>query len=329
MIGRGYGRRRRGLGVRSKIPKGQGQRYQQESHGQLAPRDFDGRLSGGLGGGPSGIFLAEAAGERIGCSSLSGMRITPSFVTTSLIATSFTATILIAASFVAAVFIPAIFIIATTLFAALLRRKHRGLGGRAERLQAVGLRDLRVLALKVAVIALGIGGGKVGTGKNGFYKLIDVRLVRFGLGVSGLGRVHRAGFRLWGAKIRQHGLAQGGYIVGYRFFFIESDLAGVGADETSIEDAAGKLLKVFFFQGTQHADADFCGVGDGLEFEATLLALFAKFFSEDTHVRLLLSFRPQRHPTIIGEGGGGCQKGCVMEVTGGWERTLGLKPHVS
>jgi hypothetical protein len=60
-------------------------------------------------------------------------------------------------------------------------------------------------------------------------------------------------------------LAQGGEIIGYGFFFVEADLAGVGADEALVEDAAGKLIKVFVFDGAQHARTDFCSGGDGVE----------------------------------------------------------------
>jgi hypothetical protein len=92
-------------------------------------------------------------------------------------------------------------------------------------------------------------------------------------------------------------LAQCGEVVGNGFFLVETDLAGVGADETLIEDSAGKLVKVFVFQSTEHARADFCGIGDGVEREAALLALLAKFFSERSQGRLRrapLRLRP--HP---------------------------------
>jgi hypothetical protein len=104
-------------------------------------------------------------------------------------------------------------------------------------------------------------------------------LARFGCGDS-------AGFAGRGAEIRQNllglnlTLAQCGQIVGYRLFFIQSDLAGVSANKTFIEDAAGKLVKVFVLEGAQHAGADLGGAGDGIEGDATLLALLAKFFSE-------------------------------------------------
>jgi len=99
-------------------------------------------------------------------------------------------------------------------------------------------------------------------------------------------------------------LAQGEEIIGDGFLLVKADLAGVGADETFIEDAAGKLIEVFLFQRAQHAGVDFRGIGDGIEIEAALLALFAKFFPEGSHVWLRrASGRPHRDAIIIGEGG--------------------------
>ena len=107
-----------------------------------------------------------------------------------------------------------------------------------------------------------------------------------------LGRGRPGGFARRGAEIGKNGLllnltlAQCGEIFAYRFFFIQSNLAGVGAYETFIEDAAGKLAKLFVLEGAQHAGADFGDVGDGVERKAALLALFAKFFSERSQGRL-------------------------------------------
>jgi hypothetical protein len=81
-------------------------------------------------------------------------------------------------------------------------------------------------------------------------------------------------------------LAQGGEIFGYGFLFVESDLAGIGAYESFVEDAAGKLVEVFVLESTQHTGADFGGAGDGVERDAALLTLLAKFFSERSHGRL-------------------------------------------
>jgi len=145
----------------------------------------------------------------------------------------------------------------------------------------------------LVLIAAGvvIAGGKA-LGKNGAAKA---------------GRGVRGEFRGWGAEVGlrlELTLAGGGKIVGHGFFFVESDLAGVGADETFIEDATGKLIEVVLFQRAQHAGVDFRGIGDGIEIEAALLALFAKFFPEGSHVWLRrASGRPHRDAIIIGEGG--------------------------
>ena len=91
--------------------------------------------------------------------------------------------------------------------------------------------------------------------------------------------------------------AQCGQVVGNGFFLVETDLPGVGADETFVEDSTGKLVKVFVFESTEHARADFCGIGDGVERETALLALLAKFFSERSQGQLRrarLRIRP--HP---------------------------------
>jgi hypothetical protein len=179
------------------------------------------------------------------------------------------------------------------------------------------------------IVGRKIAAGKIAVGKRVAAKFVVVGILR---AKAGRGDVARLSLR--SAEIRENGLllnlilAQGGEIVGDRFFFIESDLAGVGADETLVEDAAGKLVKVFVFEGAQHAGADFRGVGDGIESDAALLALFAKFFSERSHSRLRragLSFRPMR--IIIGEGGGGRHKGVRVRryrgVEGNQERTTG------
>ena len=196
--------------------------------------------------------------------------------------------------------------------------------------------------LVAAIIAGKIVGGKI-FGRKIVVRKIAVRKMVAGKFVvvailrAKAGRGDVARFTLRGAEIRKNGLplnltlAQCGQIIGHGFFFVESDLAGVGADETLVEYAAGKLVKVFVFEGAQHAGADFGGVGDGVERNAALLTLFAKFFSERSHGRLRragLSFRPMR--IIIGEGGGGRHKGLGDEGYRGERRYLrGLKPAFS
>ncbi len=104
---------------------------------------------------------------------------------------------------------------------------------------------------------------------------IVIRWADFGRGSDGRG-----------SKIRQNGLGlsltfgQGGEIVRDRFFFVEADLAGVGADEAFIKNAARKLVEVLVFERLQHAGADFRRVGDGLQRDAAQFALLAQFFPE-------------------------------------------------
>jgi hypothetical protein len=145
--------------------------------------------------------------------------------------------------------------------------------------------------VNVAVIAI-VGGAIIAGG---------YLVARFGgarLTAAKVGRRDGGWLSGMGAKIRQNrllldlALAQSGEIVGYGFFFVESDLAGVGADEPFVEDAAGELVEVFVFEGAQHAGADLGGVGDGVELKSALHALFAKFLPEGAHLQLLLSSRP-------------------------------------
>ena len=272
----------RGLGAAAKIPEGKKQRYQQQRQGQLAPRDRDGRFIGGRRVSRR-IFLAEAIGARSGCwSARHGIgqrgnililsRRMKSFVKASFVKASFITASLVGESFGAASFGATIFIAAiTTLFAAVFGANL-------------------IVAIVAAVVVGGFVGRKVGAGKSVAKSV-----------VAKLGCGDRGGFSGWGAEIRHIGigplldltLADGCEIAGHCFFFVKADLAGVGADETFIEDAAGELIEAFVFQGAQQAGADFRGIGDGIEFDAAQLALLAKFFSEGAHVPLQLSFRPQ------------------------------------
>lgn len=79
-------------------------------------------------------------------------------------------------------------------------------------------------------------------------------------------------------------LAQGGEIVADCFLGVDADLAGVGADETLVENATGELVEALLFQRLEHAGADFSGVRNGFKRNAALLALFAEFFPELSHV---------------------------------------------
>jgi len=133
-----------------------------------------------------------------------------------------------------------------------------------------------------SILSSGIGSATIGP------DILSTAVVVVRIGFVGV----RCGSPGRGAQAGQNGLglnlalAQGGEIVGNGFFFVEADVAGVGPDEPFVENAAGKLVEVFVFDGAEHAGADFRGGGDGVEREAAMLALFAKFFSEGTHPKL-------------------------------------------
>jgi len=78
-------------------------------------------------------------------------------------------------------------------------------------------------------------------------------------------------------------LAQADKVVGDGFFVVEAEMLGVGANESFIEDAAGKLIEVFLFDGLEHAGADLGYVGDVIEREIFFLARLAEFVSELAH----------------------------------------------
>ena len=78
-------------------------------------------------------------------------------------------------------------------------------------------------------------------------------------------------------------LAQAGEIVVDGFFVVQSEMLGVGANESLVEDASGKAVEVFFFDGLEHARADLGDVGNVIERDAFLLALLAEFISEGAH----------------------------------------------
>jgi hypothetical protein len=61
-------------------------------------------------------------------------------------------------------------------------------------------------------------------------------------------------------------------VLGDGLLFVHAEMAGVGADEAFIEDAAGKLLETLFFQSAQEVGANFGGQGDFIQRDFSLLA---------------------------------------------------------
>src|SRR5580692_7978228 len=132
----------------------------------------------------------------------------------------------------------------------------------------MGVAQVRVLEIAASNTVVAIGVAMIGFGPAG---------CRFG---SSAAEIRQDGLRL------NLVLAQRSEIIGYSFFFIESDLPRVGADKALAENAARKSVKVFLLDGAQHTRADFRDGRNGVERDATLLALLAQFFSERSHGEL-------------------------------------------
>jgi len=105
------------------------------------------------------------------------------------------------------------------------------------------------------------------------------------------------------------GLAKGRQVIGDGLFGVETEVLGIGADEAFIEDAARKIVEMFFLDGAQHAGADLGDVGNVVEREFFLLAGLAKLFSEFAH-----GVRRGRDGNIIGQAE---PSGYSQEVKGG------------
>jgi hypothetical protein len=72
-------------------------------------------------------------------------------------------------------------------------------------------------------------------------------------------------------------------IIGDRFVIVQAEVLGVGANESFIEDAAGKQIEVLLLDSLQHARADFGGLGNFFERDVLGLARFAEFVAELAH----------------------------------------------
>jgi len=96
-------------------------------------------------------------------------------------------------------------------------------------------------------------------------------------------------------------LAQAGKILCDGFLVVESEMLGVGADESLVEDAARQQIEVLFFDSLQHARADLGDVGNVIEREFFLLTRLAEFVSEFAH-----SGSPGDDGNIIGQAAWGC-----------------------
>ena len=136
-------------------------------------------------------------------------------------------------------------------------------------------------------------------------------LVRWALIIGpGLGRGTRLlagdGARRWAVRIPDFvgidlRLAQAGEIVGDGFFVVQAEMLGVGANESFVEDAAGKLVEVFLFDGLEHARADLGDVGNVIERDIFFLARLAEFVSEFAHLEPVERLLARDDRIIIGQ----------------------------
>ena len=78
-------------------------------------------------------------------------------------------------------------------------------------------------------------------------------------------------------------LTEAGEIIGDGFFGVHSEMLGVGANESLVEDTAGELIEVLFFDGLKHTRTDLGDIGNGIERDVFFLACLAEFVSEFAH----------------------------------------------
>ncbi len=62
-------------------------------------------------------------------------------------------------------------------------------------------------------------------------------------------------------------------VFGEQLFFVEPQIAGDGAHEAAIRDAARELVPIFIFQSFQKSQADACGHNDFIGRDFAQLAL--------------------------------------------------------
>ena len=87
-----------------------------------------------------------------------------------------------------------------------------------------------------------------------------------------------------GFDLDRRTVAGGFQVVGDSLVFINAEGAGVGADKSLVENAAGELAEFFLLQGLEHAGADLGGGGNLLERDFALFAFELEFFAEGRQV---------------------------------------------
>jgi hypothetical protein len=284
----------RGLGATTGFPESEHKGQKQQSQRQLAPGNLRGRLIGGLAGDSGGISWTETLGWGMGSGPAScGIGQSGNLFRATSWARTCPSIFMVILRLTAVVTI----FIAPALFAAIGAGKLVAAIGSS----GGGTVSAEILALKIfalEIFALEISALKISALKISALKIVALKILALEIGALEIVAAEIVVMQV--TKIRQDGLslnlalAQCSEVVSYGFFFVESDLAGVGPYETLVEDAAGKLIEVFVFERAQHAGANLRGVGDGIERDVALFTLLAKFFPERTQGQLRragLSFR--------------------------------------
>lgn len=131
------------------------------------------------------------------------------------------------------------------------------------------------------------GAGQLQVGE--FFVVVPRRGLRFqsGLAIRRERALFRSGGMLgWGVPDFvgvDLGLAKTSEVVGDGILVVETEMFGVCANESLVEDTAGKLVELLLLDGLEHARADFGGVGNIIERDAPGFARLTKFVAELAH----------------------------------------------
>lgn len=81
----------------------------------------------------------------------------------------------------------------------------------------------------------------------------------------------------------------GGYEIGHRLFFIDTEKTCIGPDKTFVENATRQEIEIFFLQGLERSFRDLGGLGNLLQGHTPHFALAPHPVAKNTHLPSLLS----------------------------------------
>ena len=73
------------------------------------------------------------------------------------------------------------------------------------------------------------------------------------------------------------------HVVGNGLILVEANVTGIGTNKSFVENAAGELLKLLFFEGAKQTGPDLRGERDVVERDATLFPLLFQTIAEGSH----------------------------------------------